>query len=320
MTCGTPILLLSLLKGFLHAALNLWASGAVCKQLQTPRELFLSSGRLMRRCCRDYFCIIFPDALWCEIHLTYYYFFLTFCFHLHPLKLEGFLTYSPLVNTCWLRECKAAALRASPLLRCCIFSYQSVHKIVTERTQHILFNFKTILQPKDIPHYSKEKEKHYFHTFFFFPLTYQMRLFGQTFSCSLEKERCLVQRSEAIQPTEEPVVLYLYIIMSCTLHCFCLVFLLDAQSKQASYYMSSDWALAALDVGKKKCKKKNHTGCFFLQRRLVWSRGSRFRWMCRTESRCQHCCLTSRSQQLYVCLVFFSFASVFLYKMYLLYC
>lgn len=224
------------------------------------------------------------------------------------------------MNTCWLRECKAAALRASPLLRCCIFSYQSVHKIVTERTQHILFNFKTILQPKDIPHYSKEKEKHYFHTFFFFPLTYQMRLFGQTFSCSLEKERCLVQRSEAIQPTEEPVVLYLYIIMSCTLHCFCLVFLLDAQSKQASYYMSSDWALAALDVEKKKCKKKNHTGCFFLQRRLVWSRGSRFRWMCRTESRCQHCCLTSRSQQLYVCLVFFSFASVFLYKMYLLYC
>lgn len=141
-----------------------------------------------------------------------------------------------------------------------------------------------------------------------------MRLFGQTFSC-LRCERCLVQRSEAIQPIEEPVVLYFFIIMSCTLHCSCLVFLLDAQSKQASYYVSSDWALAALGVKKKKKgKKKSPHWMFSCSERLVWSRGSRFRWMCRTESRCHHCCLTSRSQQLDVCVVFFHLHLFFFIK------
>ena len=230
------------------------------------------------------------------------------------------------MNTCWLRECEAADLRASPLLRCCIFSYQSGHKIVTQTTQHTLFNIKTILQTNDIPHYSKEKEKHYFHTSFFFFFSFNIPnacLWANILALLREKKKCLVQSCEAIQPIEEPVVSYFFIILSCTLHCFCLVFLLDAQSRQASFYTSSDRAFAALDVKKKKIKKNNlHTGCFPAAptRLKSWQSLSLnvSDWITMS-TLLPHQQITT-ALCVCVCVFFFLFASVFLYKMYLLYC
>lgn len=69
-------------------------------------------------------------------------------------------------------------------------------------------------------HYSKEK-KHYFHTL----ISYQMHLFGQTFSHFSEGGNVWCRRSGAIQPMEELLSLYWDIIIS-------VFVLLDAQRKR----------------------------------------------------------------------------------------